>query len=85
MSKVLAAALILAATQAYAQGRADVPNRSAIRLADNAALCAQIRAKYQQCKASWQNIGGGDTGQAGAFKQCMEVYYNAGIAAGCWQ
>lgn len=84
MKNAVIAVLMVAASHAFAQGRPDGANHSTIRLADNAQLCTQIRANYQQCKQSWENIGGGDSGQAGAFKQCMQAYYNAGVAAGCW-
>lgn len=45
--------------------------------------CGPLRAHYQQCERSWRNIGGGTTGQAGSFYECMRTYQNAMIAAGC--
>ena len=47
-------------------------------------ICPELLRQYNHCKREWENIGGGSSGQAGAFKQCWEDRYNAGIAAGCW-
>jgi hypothetical protein len=46
-------------------------------------FCPQVRANYHNCRTSWINIGGGSTGQAGSFQQCMKTYQNAAIAGGC--
>lgn len=77
------AILLLFSTQAYAgDGAASVAN-SKLRLAQSSAACDRIQQAYTQCKMSLRNIGGGDSGQAGAFRQCMDAYYKAGVAAGC--
>jgi len=36
--------------------------------------CDQARNNADTCWDSWNNIGGGSSGQAGAFKQCVQVY-----------
>ena len=55
------------------------------RLAQNpkAQLCTQARQMYEQCRQQWVNIGGGSTGQAGAFKECMEKYRQFMASMGC--
>ena len=50
---------------------------------DKQQLCAQLRANYDKCASSWKSLGGGNSGQAGSFQECMNVYRNAMIAAGC--
>jgi hypothetical protein len=75
---------VFLSTSAFAEGNV-TPVRNGTQIAQASPACGQIRQAYNQCKQSWQNIGGGSTGQAGSFKECMDAYYKAGIAAGCWQ
>jgi hypothetical protein len=53
------------------------------QIAQNAELCRQLQASYNQCEQSWRSLGGGTSGQAGSFYECMQTYRNAMIAAGC--
>lgn len=76
--------LLLLSTQAFAAEQTASYPRSNIQVAQASPACPQIRQAYNQCKINWQNIGGGSSGQAGAFKDCMDAYYKAGVAAGCW-
>jgi hypothetical protein len=76
--------VVFLSTPAFAEGNV-TPVRNGTQIAQASPACQQIRQAYNQCKQSWQNIGGGSTGQAGSFKECMDAYYKAGIAAGCWQ
>lgn len=46
-------------------------------------MCQQAYANASQCYQSWQNIGGGSSGQAGTFQQCYQVYCQALVAGGC--
>jgi hypothetical protein len=46
----------------------------------NSSYCAELRRMAEQCRTNLQNIGGGSTGQAGAFRDCYNNYagaYNA--------
>lgn len=83
---ILRASLFIAfaSTSAFAETNMS-PARNGVQVAQASAACQQIRQAYNQCKQNWQNMGGGSSGQAGSFKDCMDVYYKAGIAAGCWQ
>jgi hypothetical protein len=75
--------LLSLGSSAFAEDKATT--RGFTRLAQNAQLCQQIQQNYAQCKKNWEDMGGGTSGQAGSFKQCMDTYYQAGIAAGCWR
>jgi hypothetical protein len=59
------------------------PNASFMQVAQDAATCNQLRQLYEECDRNWRNLGGGDDGQAGAFKQCRELYAAAYSASGC--
>lgn len=48
-----------------------------------AAMCQQALANASNCYRNWQNIGGGSSGQAGSFKECVQVYCQAMTAGGC--
>ncbi|MGA2056134.1 MAG: hypothetical protein ABSG88_12555 [Bradyrhizobium sp.] len=44
-----------------------------LKLAQNSD-CDQARNNANSCRSSWTNIGGGTSGQAGAFYQCWKTY-----------
>lgn len=52
------------------------------RLAQNSD-CDQARGLADTCWDSWQNIGGGHSGQAESFYQCMKNYCILLQAHGC--
>jgi hypothetical protein len=86
--KVIVVAVALCASQAIAEARdisASTDGQTRIQLASNPELCRQLRERYQICEQNWRNIGGGNSGQAQAFKDCMDTYRQAGVAAGCWR
>lgn len=77
------AILLLFSTEVHAGDGVRSVTNSKLRLAQSSAACDQIQKAYSQCKMRLRDIGGGDSGQAGAFRQCMDAYYKAGVAAGC--
>lgn len=85
MLKFFAAIVLLATatTTGFAQDK-PVDSQKRFQVAESD-LCAKLRANYKTCEANWKSVGGGSTGQAGSFKDCMQVYYNAGVASGCWK
>ncbi len=44
-----------------------------LRLAQNSD-CDEARRDANSCHTNWENIGGGTSGQAGAFYQCWKNY-----------
>lgn len=44
-----------------------------LRLAQNS-NCDEARKNANTCRTNWNNIGGGTSGQAGAFYQCWKNY-----------
>lgn len=80
MSHTSLAANVVTTPMRYAQ---EVhPMSSGVQLAQNND-CDQARSNADTCWNSWQDIGGGDDGQAGTFKQCVEVYCKLLQAHGC--
>jgi hypothetical protein len=62
--------------------RASTPARAPSGLSSgaNSSACQELRRMAEQCRTNLQNIGGGSTGQAGAFRECYNNYagaYNA--------
>jgi hypothetical protein len=39
--------------------------------------CQELYDNAQICYQRWQNIGGGDSGQAGSFRDCYDMYMDA--------
>ena len=58
------------------------PLSSSVQLAQNSD-CDEARNNADTCWSNWKNIGGGDDGQAGTFKQCFELYCKLLQAHGC--
>ena len=52
------------------------------RLAEN---CTAATTNARTCYDRWKSMGGGTTGQAGSFYECLKTYCNALVAAGCPQ
>lgn len=47
--------------------------------------CAAFRVRRDECRNRWQSIGGGNSGQAGSFQQCMNLYQSEmNKIAGCY-
>jgi len=46
-------------------------------------VCAELRRQYAIVESRWKSLGGGTSGQAGAFYEQMQVLRNAMIASGC--
>jgi len=77
--------LLACAAASVSGARAGDRPASRIQLADDgtARMCQQAYNNATECYRSWQNIGGGSTGQAGSFQQCYQVYCQALVAGGC--
>ncbi|GEP06036.1 hypothetical protein [Methylobacterium oxalidis] len=58
-------------------------SQSNVTRSNQSSACPKFRENRDICYQRWNNIGGGSSGQAGAFKECYETYNNAMIAAGC--
>ena len=80
--RVLVVFLVVAGLQpvsaSNAQDMSASKNRSTpwsdgMRLAQNRD-CDEARANANTCYTNWRNIGGGTSGQAGAFYQCWKNY-----------
>jgi hypothetical protein len=53
--------------------KSSVGNSAPFRLAQNAD-CQQAAQNADTCYKNWQNMGGGTSGQAGAFHDCLRQY-----------
>lgn len=82
---VIAFGALLACAFGVFGAHADERPAPRLRLADEgtARMCQQAYANANQCYQSWQNMGGGSSGQAGSFQQCFQVYCQAMVAGGC--
>lgn len=81
MKRALVALIVgLCSTTLAAQDGARRDGR--FRMAESP-LCPTAYQNAEQCHRNWKGIGGGSSGQAGSFRECLKVYCNAMIAGGC--
>lgn len=88
MKSIVVAALLLISTSAMASELSSSQDSPAItlwkkyRVAQNSD-CKQAKDNATTCWQNWNNMGGGTDGQAGSFRQCMQLYCTLLASHGC--
>jgi hypothetical protein len=80
--KFVIVAFLLCITPAAAENYSRPDGQSSYRVAQGAdAACKGMIERADQCYKNWRNMGGGRSGQAGSFYDCMTVYCQGATAA----
>lgn len=57
----------------YQSSQKPLSERYSLKLAQNSD-CDLARTNAEKCYRAWQSMGGGDSGQAATFQQCLQQY-----------